>query len=345
MTKQLEIPTCNDKPIWDVWMSLFHFPTLVAADEMGLFDLLHNNSLTKDEIATTLLLSNRACEALLSVLTSLNFLQYSIGQYHLTDVSKNFLVTNSPFYSGGLLHPYRNAVVNGNKIKETLKNDTPHNYANGKTAINLMEKWEQGTITETEAEMICKSMHSMSLPAALGVARWGNFKDVNHLLDVAGGSGCYSIALAQQYPAMKFTVMELPAVCTITKKYIDNYGLSNQINTFAANFFTNTWFSGCDAVFLSNILHDWNTEQCLFLLRKSYENLPEKGKIYIHELLMNDLNNGSLVAASYSMTMMLRTLGKQFSALELKEMLEKTGFINIEIIPTYGYYSLIIANK
>ena len=38
--RSLEPPTCDDRPIWDIYLSFLHFPALIVADEIGLFSLL-----------------------------------------------------------------------------------------------------------------------------------------------------------------------------------------------------------------------------------------------------------------------------------------------------------------
>ena len=70
----LDLPSCDDRRMWDVMMSVYHFPTLTAADELGLFPYLADSSATEGEVSKKFSLSSRAAEALLGVLTSLGFL-------------------------------------------------------------------------------------------------------------------------------------------------------------------------------------------------------------------------------------------------------------------------------
>src|SRR5205085_1664541 len=112
-------------------------------------------------------------------------------------------------------------------------------------------------IDAERAQTITAGMHSHSFPAAMGVARHGDFTGIRRLLDVAGGSGCFCIALALRYPEMRFTVMELQTVCEIAARYAAQYGASEQIDTCAANMFADAWPTGYDGHFFSNVLHDW----------------------------------------------------------------------------------------
>src|SRR6185369_17062204 len=84
-----------------------------------------------------------------------------------------------------------------------------------------VDGWESGEIDPGMAKLLCAFMHSHSLPAALGVAQNPRFKDVRRLLDVGGGSGCFSIALAEAHPALSCTIMELPVMCELATSYID----------------------------------------------------------------------------------------------------------------------------
>ena len=99
-------------------------------------------------------------------------------------------------------------------------------------------------------------MHAHSFAAAMGMARGGDFTGVRRLLDVAGGAGSFCIALAQRYPQMGLTVLELPAVCAAAEPYLARYGLRERIETVAANMFADPWPAGHDAGFFSNIFQD-----------------------------------------------------------------------------------------
>src|SRR5437667_16209 len=102
-------------------------------------------------------------------------------------------------------------------------------------------------------------MHSRSLHLGVAAARrLAEFAGVERLLDVAGGSGCFSIALAQRHPEMRCTVMELARVAKLARGYIAEFGLEGRVDTLVANMFADPWPPGYDAVFLSNILHDWD---------------------------------------------------------------------------------------
>jgi cyclopropane fatty-acyl-phospholipid synthase-like methyltransferase len=333
-----EPPTCDDRLLWDTLMSMYHFPTLTVADELGLFPLLEKAPATAEEVAKNLSLGARATEALLGVMTSLGYLVRLNEKFHLTDVSRNFLLPHSPYYCGGTLHFIRNNPLSHASLLEAFRKDKATIYTD-------KDIWATHELDEAQARSCTAHMHSVTVSPATGAAWRGDFEGVSRLLDVGGGSGAFCFALARRYPQMRFTILELPMVCKIAGEYISQAGLQERIDTLTIDFFKDPWPDGYDAVLFSNIFHDWPTEKCLYLARRSFEILPSGGRIYIHEILLADTKDSPLTATLLSMHMLWAAEGKQFSAGELHQILAESGFEDISVTPTYGYYSLVSARK
>src|SRR5436305_2096788 len=335
-------PTCDDRLIWEIWLSRYHLPALTVADQIGLFSFLAQSPATIEEVAVGLSLGPRGAEVLLGILSALGLLVQRQGHFHLSDEARTYLLAESPYYHGDILQ-ILNYPVTAATLREWLENDRAIACGGGEEDV-LIRAWESGEMSPEMAAKVTSATHAHSFPAAMGVARNGDFSNVHRLLDVAGGSGCFCIALATRHPNMHFAVMELPTVCKLVEQYAATYGLQGRIETIAANMFTDPWPSGYDGVFFADIFHDWNRAQCLHLAKRSLEILPPGGRVFIHEVLLNDTKDGPLVAAAFSMTM-LQLKGKQYTARELAELLQVVGFIGVTVRPTYAYYSLVSASK
>lgn len=331
-------PLCDDRGLWNTWMSMFHFPTLAVADEIGLFSILAENPCTPDQLAHKLGLSPRAVEALLGTLTSLNYLIQLNGVFHLEEVSRSFLLPQSQYYWGGILRYMRSNPITFESLMDAVRNDKATIYRD-------KDVWEAHEVDVEQARIFTAHMHSQSVAPAAGAARRGPFQDVKRLLDVGGGSGVFSYTLAHAFPDMRCTVLELPVVCRIAEEHIAREELTDRVDTVSVDFFNDPFPPGYDAILFSNIFHDWGPERCLDLARRSFEALPSGGRIFLHEIPLNDSKSGPLHASAFSVCLFWVTEGKQYSIAELEDMLTQCGFQDVTVTPTYGYYVTVSAVK
>lgn len=334
---KFQMPSSSDQLIWDICFSVYKYPCINVAIDIGLFPLLHNNPLTIAEIQESLKLGSRGTEALLAVISSMGLLTKQIDKYYLTDVARDYLLPSSPFSWIPTFYMFRNFATTISGISDAINKDKSSLY-DGKV-------WESFDLSPELAKNITKAMHAHSLPAAISLARLGVFTNVTKLLDVGGGSGCFSISIASEYPNISCTIMDLPAVCSVTQFYINSYNVSDRVSTFPNDMFNQPWPTGYDGILFSNILHDWDNEKCSFLLRRAFDSLPKGGRVFLHEALLNDAKDGPFTVAAFSMAMLLGTQGKQFSASEISLLLSNCGFSDISLSHSHSYYFLVSASK
>lgn len=331
-------PPVDDKLIWDVWLSSHYLPAVNVATEIGLFPALSEKRLTAEELASTLKVNARTLTIVLSLLAALGFVVRQQGRYGLTTTSRTYLVPGSDYFWDAQLRIYRDGNLAYERMLRAVRQDVD---LEGMPA----DAWETGEISVEQARMVASFMHGHSVPAAVGAARTGLFNNVHRLLDVGAGSGCFAIAIAQHVPTLKATLMELAGMCEAARTYIEEAGVSDRVDTVAVDMFREAWPTGYDALFFSNIYHDWNDATCAELSAKAFAALPSGGRIFLHEQLLGDNLDGPATTASFSVLMMLGTRGKQYSLPEFTALLEGAGFVDVEATHSCGYYSLVSARK
>lgn len=334
-----EMPTTDDGRLWDIWLSVNWVPAIVVADELGLFAALDEAPATADALAGRLGLQRRGVEAVLAMLASLGFLDRRRGLFQITDLTRHYLLPASPFHWGGVLAAYRS----GPAYQMVRRAVVPADAVAGQAPMPI-DAWEAGQLGPEQARSIARYMHGHSLPAALGAAANGDFAGVRRLLDVGGGSGCFAIAIAQRHPGIGCTVMDLPAMCAVVQEYVAEAEVADRVDTVAVDMFRQPWPEGYDALFFSNIFHDWDAGTCAQLAAKAFAVLPPGGRIYVHEILFDEGGAGPRLAAAFS-TLMLGTRGKQYSFDELAGMLERAGFVDARATSTSPTFSLVSARK
>ncbi len=340
MSGYYEAPSVDDRAIWDLWLSMHHLPAATAAEELGIFDALCETPLSFDDLAAKFSLNRRALSALMAMLCALKLTTRREGVYRPTAVTRDYLKSDSEYFWGPLLSSYKNESSVHKQLMELLKQ--------GDTDMSgrHVEGWAAGKIEAETAKFIARFMHAHSLPAAVAAARSGVYDGVKKFLDVGGGSGVFAIAAAQRHPDLAATVMDLDTMCAAAQEiFIEGSGVETRVDTAAVDMFREDWPQGYDALFFSNIFHDWNEDTNAVLAKKSFDALPSGGRIFLHEMLMNDNEDGPLTTASFSMLMLRGTKGKQYTLRELGGILEGAGFAGVAATQTSPYYSVVSARK
>lgn len=332
-----ELPVTDDTPIWDAWLSLYQMPAISVALELQIFESLKTPASTPALAARTGY-AVRGLTALLAMLKCLGLVDRHEGEWRLNQVSRTYLLAESPFYWG----PFFEYMAASLPIHEPLR-DTVRGA--GPAEDRPVQGWEDGRIDPALARRLTDFMHCHSIAPAVGMAKTCDFSSVTRLLDVGGGSGCYAFSLALANPSLAATVMDLPTICDVAGDYIARAGVADRVDTKAVDMFRENWPAGYDCHFFANVFHDWSLDTCAQLARSSFGSLEPGGRICLQEMLLDDSGDGPIQPVAFSVLMCLGTKGQQFTLAQLREILEAAGFADVCAQRTYGYYSLVTGHK
>ena len=334
-------PRTDDRPLWDIVFGIWGYPAVLVAHDLKLFPLLAEKPRTLPEVCEALTIARRPAEALLTVCTSVGLVQVQDGCYSLTPLSEEYLLESSPTYFGGFL----DCMVIANypvwsfaSLKKAVLTDTPQIYGGEDT-------WKSHEEQVNLARTFTRAMHGASMGPALA---WPEVLDLSGhkvMLDVGGGSGAHCIGAALRWPNLQALVLDIAPVCEVAEEFIMRHSLQSRITTHVGDMW-NDPFPAADLHFHSMIYHDWAPEKCRILTRKSFESLESGGRIIIHEMLYHDEKTGPFPVAAFNIDMLLWLEGaEQYSGRELSAMLTEAGFTDIEVKPTFGYWSIVTGRK
>ncbi|XP_010473547.1 PREDICTED: indole glucosinolate O-methyltransferase 4-like [Camelina sativa] len=168
------------------------------------------------------------------------------------------------------------------------------------------------------------------------------FHDVNTLVDVGGGFGHVIGSVTSKYPHIKGINFDVAKV--ITEAPLIYPGVEH----VSGDMFKE--IPKGDAIVMKWILHDWNDEDCLTILRNCWTSLPEKGKVILVEMLtpVEPKINDTYSKIVFGMDMYMLTLcsgGKERSFPQIETLAFGSGFIRCEIICHAYSYSVIELHK
>jgi O-methyltransferase/methyltransferase family protein len=331
-------PRTDDRPLWDIIMGVYGYQAVLLAHDLKLFPLLAKRPRTMAEICDELRVAARPAEALVSVCASLGLIAVKDGLCSLTPLSEDYLVEGGPAYFGNFFDvSLAYGVLAFDRLKKAVLTNVPQVYEG--EDIYAVHGGQAG-----RARTFARMMHSHSMAPALA---WPDRIDLSRtrlMLDVGGGSGAHSIGAALRWPELRALIIDLAAVCEVANEYVSYYGLRDRIETRAVDMW-NDRYPSADLHFYSDIFHDFTPEKCRFLAQKSFAELEPGGRIIIHEMLYDGKKTGPFTVAGYNVSMLMWTEGQQFSGGELSLMLEQAGFIDLDVIPTFGYWHIVTGRK
>ena len=313
---------------------------ITAVGHLDFFSGLDANPAHIEEICSRFQIKPRPADVMLTLFKALGLLTERDSLFHLTDLSREHLTNSSQW----CLNPYISSLKDRptcHDMLRVLKTGKPANWGAKKDE----KEWAVAMEKEDFAQSFTAGMDSRGAYLAPVLAGKLDLSGNKKLLDIAGGSGIYSAAIVARHPHISAAVLEKPPVDKVVASSMKKRKMADRIKVVAGDMFEDELPAGYDVHLFSNVLHDWGRDDVRRLLENSYKSLDGGGIVIIHDAHVNAEKDGPLPVAEYSVLIMFSTEGKCYSVSEMQDMLEETGFCDIEFIPTAAHRSAITAKK
>ncbi|MBN1176745.1 MAG: methyltransferase [Dehalococcoidales bacterium] len=313
---------------------------VTAVSQFDFFNFLDKSPSDIASICNSLGIKSRPADVMLTLFKAYGFVKEKDKKYLLTDTSRDYLTDNSGFDLSSYVGSLKNRPICEDMAK-VLRTGRPANWAASKTGSD----WATSMADDGFAESFTAGMNSRGAYLANGLIKAVDLIKYLRVLDIGGASGIYTIALLESNPNLSATVFEKPPVDNLARYSINKSGLNDRIDVVAGDMFQDALPGGHDVHLLSHVLHDWDIEEVETVLKNSYNHLAPGGKIIIHDAHINRRKTGPVSVAEYSVLLMFLAEGKCYSVAEMQDVLEKTGFRNIEYRPTVLNRSIVTGTK
>jgi hypothetical protein len=319
---------------------------LLTAVDVGLFTKLADRRLTGTELSQELQFHPRANPDFFDALVAMKFLDRdgdgSQAKYFNTPEGSMFLDAASPRYIGGILVMLNARLFKfWNDLSEALRTGRPQNeIKHGQKGM-----FEELYSNLPRLEQFMGAMTGLSRINFEAFAEKFDFSNFRTLCDVGGATGLLSIEVAKRHPHLTCTSFDLPVVEPIAKKHIAAAGLASRVGTASGDFFKHA-LPKADIITMGMILHDWNLEKKMHLIRSAYDALPVGGALVAIEALIDDARRENVQGLLMSLNMLIE-FGDAFdySGADFRRWCGEAGFTRFETIHLAGPSSAAIAYK
>jgi hypothetical protein len=339
-------PTLDPSSILQTAFGFWGSKVLLTAVEFGVFTKLAGCRLTGAELGAELGLHPRAIADFFDALVAMRFLGREgdgpQARYFNTPEGALYLDEASPRYIGGIL-----VMLNGRLFK--FWHDLPEALRTGHPQ-NEIKHGQKGMFEELYSdlprlEQFMGAMTGLSRMNFEVFAEKFDFSRFHTLCDVGGATGLLSIEVAKRHPHLRCISFDLPPVEPIAQKQIAAAGLASRVETRSGDFFADP-LPKADLITMGMILHDWNLEKKMHLIRSAYEALPPGGALVAIEALIDDARRENVQGLLMSLNMLIE-FGDAFdySGADFRQWCSEVGFQRFEVIPLAGPSSAAVAYK
>jgi 2-hydroxy-4-(methylsulfanyl)butanoate S-methyltransferase len=294
---------------------------LFAALNLDLFSML-TEPRTLDDLVTESGLAAHRLKTLLATLTSLGLIVRDGAGFYNSPASGRYLARSGRAYFGDYyrLQIDRQIYPSLEHLDAGLAGDAG-SLTFGSDAELMRDP--------DEAEAFSLAQHAGSLGPALEFARTVDLSGSRTLLDVAGGSGAFSIALCHRYPELAATIIDFPNVIEVARRYVAEAGLSGRIALMGGDALDIEWPASKDIVLLSYLLSAVRERDIPTLIEHSFNALRPGGRLIIHDFMLDDDEQGPALAAQWFLTnLAYQPDAASFSAKTLVDLSVRRGFVN-----------------
>ena len=313
---------------------------LTVAVDLGVFDFL-DQPRSAVETAAWLKADARAAGIFLNGLAALELLVKEGDHFQNSKIVSRYLVQGKDDYRGAILKHLEQTWERGwNDLRHTVLAGYPQGVEPETWVDTRPRRDEEGV------QAFIWGMHAIARDLAPQVAPKLPLSGVRRLLDLGGGPATYAIAFAQANPDLRATVFDLPAPSEIARENIAKHGLSSRINVLAGNFLQDDIGSPYDFIWISQILHSHDQQQCRLIIRKAAAALAGGGRLAIQDFFLNPDGCTPPGAALFGVHMLACTpRGRAYTYVEVAEWLQEEGLTAPALIPTSPETSVLLAAK
>ena len=223
-----------------------------------------------------------------------------------------------------------------------------HSIRTGENAFAALHGetvWSWRASRPDEQANFDRAMADNSGPVAVAVAEAFDFGSLGSLVDVGGGTGTLLAAILRRHPGLRGVVFDQPDVAgsAATRALLERESVADRCDVVGGSFF-DAVPAGAGGYLMKSILHDWEDEESIRILRTIREAALPTSRLFIVELVLGAPNEG-LADRILDLHMLVMPGGRERSEGEWRSLFERGGWRLAEVRPTATRSWILIGTR
>jgi hypothetical protein len=210
-----------------------------------------------------------------------------------------------------------------------------HSVRTGETAFDHIHGMGVFQYLEKNAELAAVFNATMTASSArsgtAAVERY-DFSGLRKVVDVGGGHGFFLAAILKSNPTLRGVLFDLPDVVAGASQTLKNSGVEDRCEIIGGSFFE-ALPTGGDIYVLRQIIHDWDDNRALGILRNCRAAMPETGKVLVIERAIAPQHRKAMRVLHIDLEMLVNLGGMERTDAEYRSLFENAGFRLTSIVP------------
>ena len=308
---------------------------MTAAADLDVFSPLAKNPMTANALASRLNTDPRVTTILLDALAAMEFL---IKQDNIYSVPDEITVLLTEISADNILPMVRhlsNCHRRWARLSEVVQTGKPAECGPsvcGEAADRAAFIGAMHNISGSRADQVIEKLQPLKF---------------NHLLDIGGASGTWTIAFLRAVPEARATLFDLPPVIPLARQRLGESGLRDRVDFVGGDYSTDAFPAGVDLAWLGAICHQNSREQNRALFASVHKALQDNGTIVIRDIVMDPSHTSPAGGALFAVNMLVSTEGGgTFSFDQYRQDIIEAGFGQVVLVHQDEFMnSLIRATK
>jgi predicted O-methyltransferase YrrM len=307
---------------------------MVAGMQLELFTPLGAGPMTAEQLAAALGVGAAKLSPLLYALVSAGLLTIDDGRFANTPEADHCLVRGKPTYLGGR-HAFFTA-----RYQEALQ--TAASIRTGRPQAKL----DFPSMSSEALEKFLRGLHPGTVASGRDLMARCDLSSFRHLIDVGGGSGGLALAVAAATPQLRATVIDLPSVTPVTRRFIEEAGMAERVAVVTGDVVRGELSGSYDVAVLRTVIQVLSPDDAQRALHNVFRVLEPGGSIYILGSVLDDSRLSPPQTAAFNVVFInIYDEGQAYTDHEYRQWLTEAGFASIERVYFEGIQSLITAHK
>ena len=193
--------------------------------------------------------------------------------------------------------------------------------------------WEYYDRHPEQLKVFNEAMRSFTTPMTPTVTAAYDWSRFSTIADVGGGIGTQLVDILDAHPGCRGVLFAQPEVVS---KAIGH----DRIERVEGNFFEKVPVEA-DAYIFRNIIHDWNDEKAVSILKTLRKSTKPTARVILVESLIPD-NSEVHPGKWMDIVMLTGVSGRERTKADFEKLFSETGFVLEEIVPTASMFSIVV---